>query len=193
MENKETILLEKAQNGDAQAMFELGSYYFLLPRCEFEKAIYWYEKALENGNDEAIYWLARVYEELDIQKASKLNPNSEFITYELSENTKNWYLKALDYFETIYQDNPMYAVTAAELLSDPEDAIMIDYEKAFKYYLAVADMEYDDYIWVNIACARVAKMFELGIGCEIDLEKSKYYKEKSQVDEEYYNNIQFIE
>ena len=191
MENKETILLEKAQNGDAQAIFELGSYYFLLPRCEFEKAIYWYEKALENGNDEAIYWLARVYEELDIQKASKLNPNSEFITYELSENTKNWYLKALDYFETIYQDNPMYAVTAAELLSDPEDAIMIDYEKAFKYYLAVADMEYDDYIWVNIACARVAKMFELGIGCEIDLEKSKYYKEKSQIDEEHYSFIKF--
>ena len=38
MENKETILLEKAQSGDAQAMFELGCYYFLVPRCEFEKA-----------------------------------------------------------------------------------------------------------------------------------------------------------
>ena len=191
MENKETILLEKAQNKDAQAMFELGSYYFLLPRCDEEKAFYWFEKAYENGNNDATYWIARVYEELDIQKASKLNPNSEFITYELSENTKNWYLKALDYFEDNYQDNPMYAVIAAQLLSDPDDSFMIDYEQAFKYYLTAADMEYDDYVWVNIACARVAKMFELGIGCEIDLEKSKYYKEKSQIDEEHYSFIKF--
>ena len=191
MENKETILLEKAQNGDAQAMFELGCYYFLVPRCEYEKALYWYEKAYENGNNDAIYSIARIYEHHDIQKAYELN--NDFTTYYLSENTIDWYEKALDYFDANYQNNLMNAFTAAELLSDPDEAIRIDYEKAFKYYLAAADMEYDEYHFVKAACARVAKMFELGIGCEIDLEKSKYYKEKSQVSEEYYNNIQFIE
>ncbi len=44
MVTKEEILLEKAQNSDAKAMLELDSLYFLPPRCEFEKAIYWYEK-----------------------------------------------------------------------------------------------------------------------------------------------------
>ncbi len=178
MENKETILLEKAQNGDAQAMFDLGSLYFLLPRCEFEKAIYWYEKALEHGNNDAIYWLAQVYEQIDIQRAFRLNPNSESVTYNLSIETMEWYLKALEYYENNYKVKSEYAYQAAILLSDDEEAIKIDYEKAFNYFLYAADKENDSDIYTNLACAKVTRMYEKGLGTEIDLEKAKYYQEK---------------
>ena len=178
MENKETILLEKAQNGDAQAMFELGSYYFLLPRCEFEKAIHWYEKALEHGNNDAIYWLARVYEQIDIQRAARLQPNGEVVTYNLSIETINWYLKALEYYENNYQLKTEYAYQAGILLSDDEEAIRFDYEKAFNYFLYAADKEDESDIYTNLACAKVNQMYEEGLGTEVNLEKAKYYQEK---------------
>ena len=173
MKAKKQILSEKAQNGDVQAMFELGSLYFLY-ECKFEKAISWYKKALENGNHDAILWIAKVYEQLDIQKSFKDNSNSD--EYELSDHTNYWYDKAFEYYENNYKNNAQNAVTLAELLSD-EDAIKIDYKKAFNLYLHAANINDND-IYVKIACERVSKMLENGLGCESNLEKANYYKEK---------------
>ena len=177
MNKKEEILLEKAQNGDVQAMLELGRYYNF-PLVDYEKALFWYEKALEKGCYDAYMDIAYLYEQLDIQRAYRLNPNSESVNYNLSIETINWYLKALEYYENNYKCNTEYAYKAAYLLSDDEEAIQMNYEKALKYYLYAADMEDDSDLYTNLACSKVAQMYEEGLGCEIDLEKAKYYQEK---------------
>ena len=86
MIKKEEILLEKAQNGDAQAMLDLGRYYYF-PLNDYEKALFWYEKALEMGCYDAYMDIAYLYEQLDIQRAYRFNPNSESINYNLSIET----------------------------------------------------------------------------------------------------------
>lgn len=55
---------------------------------------------------------------------------------------------------------------------------ILDYEKAFNYFLYTADKEDDSDIYTNLACAKVTQMYEKGLGTEINLEKAKYYQEK---------------
>ena len=142
MENEKNLLI-LAQNGDANAMWKLGNMYYF-PKCDFEKALYWYNQALENGNNDAIISIARVYEQIDIQKAAKDMPNdSSEIEYELSENTICWYQKALKFYEDHCLDKAEYACLAGDLLSD-EDAIDVDFKRAFAYYQFAANIDSDD-------------------------------------------------
>ena len=187
---RENQLLECAQNGDATAMWKLASMYHF-PNREFEKALYWYKKAVENGFNDAILSIAMIYEQMDIQKAFQKGPKANPISYDLSETTIEWYKKALDFYESNYLNNPEYACLAAELLSD-EDAIEINFEKAFNYYHHAANVENQpDNPWVNIAQSVLAKMYELGLGCDKNLELSKYYREKSKIDDYRYQEIEF--
>ena len=174
MENEKNLLI-LAQNGDANAMWKLGNMYYF-PKCDFEKALYWYNQALENGNNDAIISIARVYEQIDIQKAAKDMPNdSSEIEYELSENTICWYQKALKFYEDHCLDKAEYACLAGDLLSD-EDAIDVDFKRAFAYYQC-----------------RLAKMYELGLGCKKDLVLSKHYREKARINDDTYQSIEFKE
>ena len=179
MKTKEEMLLEKAQNGDVQAMLDLGRIYYF-PKLDFEKSLNWFQKAIDYGCNDALIEIARVYEQLDIQKASRFieDRNNNVIDYELSIETISWYLKALEYYENNYQKSAQYACLAAELLSDEEEAISIDYEKAFQYYLYAANMEDKDDPYVDVARIHVSRMLEEGLGCDIDLEKAQYYRSK---------------
>ena len=81
--------------------------------------------------------------------------------------------------------------TFLNLLSD-EDAIEINFEKAFNYYHHAANVENQpENPWVNIAQSVLAKMYELGLGCDKNLELSKYYREKSKIDDYRYQEIEF--
>ena len=55
-----TELIEKAENGDANAQYLLGKYYS--DEQEFAKAVEWWQKAADQGNIEAQYELGRCYE-----------------------------------------------------------------------------------------------------------------------------------
>ena len=189
----ENQLLECAQNGDANAMWKLGNMYYF-PKCDFEKALYWYNQALENGNNDAIISIARVYEQIDIQKAAKDMPNDlSEIEYELSEDTILWYQKALDFYENHCLDKVEYACLAGDLLSD-EDAIEVDFKRAFAYYQFAANIDSDDELekfFISKSQCRLAKMYELGLGCKKDLILSKHYREKAKIDDYRYQQIEF--
>ena len=192
MENEKDLLI-LAQNGDANAMWKLGNMYYF-PKCDFEKALYWYNQALENGNNDAIISIASVYEQIDIQKAAKDMPNdSSEIVYELSENTILWYQKALDYYEDHCLDKAEYACLAGDLLSG-EDAIDVDFKRAFAYYQFAANIDSNDELekfFIRKSQCRLAKMYELGLGCKNDLILSKHYREKAKINDDTYQSIEF--
>ncbi len=57
-------LRNEAEQGDAEAQFELGQMYYIGNGVEEddEKAVFWYRKAAEQSNMEAQYWLGKMYE-----------------------------------------------------------------------------------------------------------------------------------
>lgn len=57
-------LRNAAEQGDAEAQFELGQMYYIGSGVEEndEKAAFWYRKAAEQSNMEAQYWLGKMYE-----------------------------------------------------------------------------------------------------------------------------------
>lgn len=184
------LLIKKANNGDGNAMIEVGNYYYL-PLCDFEKALYWYKKAYENGNNDALIFIAQTYEQLDLQKAAhQTTSNNKTIEYELSENTMEWYMKALNYCESDLE-NMKNIYIAAELLSS-EDAIQVDFNQAFQYYQMITNnQDSKNKVWIKLAQANLAKMYELGLGCEKDMNLSNEYKNKSNIDETSYQEIKF--
>lgn len=156
----EKLLLELAQNGDAKAMLKLGNYYYF-PKLDFDSSFNWYQKALDNGNNDALICMARLYEQMDIQAVARLLPeNSESVDYELSDTTIERYEKAFEYFKYAANYN--------------------------------SDDGYDKF-WIRLSQARLSRMYELGLGCEQNLELSKVYREKAQLDNETYQNIKFYE
>lgn len=75
-------MLSQAQNGDAESQLTLGDYYrkgyrlgFDMPLVDgIEPSIFWYQKAAEQGNKKAQYYLIKHYQlgiatEIDEEKA----------------------------------------------------------------------------------------------------------------------------
>lgn len=182
MKTFENFLLERAEKGDVKAMLEIGRIYSYKIN-DFEKGIFWFEKAFEKGCGDACIELARAYEQLDIIRSKKYD--GAVIDYEISKDTIFWYETALLFYELNYKVKPEYAFMAGELLSGV-DAIEMDHVEAFKYFKYVADLEDENEIFVKIARRRVASMYRIGLGCKKDLDKSKYYREISGY-EEYMN------
>jgi len=60
--NPFTILLEHAQKGNADAMFEVGKYYQTGEYTDqnWQECIYWYEKAIDANNTRAMLNLGRI-------------------------------------------------------------------------------------------------------------------------------------
>lgn len=60
--NPFTILLEHAKDGNVDAMFEVGKYYETGDYTEqnWQKAIDWYEKAIDNNHPRAMLYLGRI-------------------------------------------------------------------------------------------------------------------------------------
>lgn len=88
---------------------------------DLNEAEKWYLKAVDNNEDQALYWLAEIYKE------QKQYPKA--ISYfEKSANCKNEYYKYLS------------LVTLGEIYENGTDGIMPDYEKAYNYYLS-ADVD----------------------------------------------------
>ena len=57
-----TPLIQKANQGDAEAQSKLGGVYYLGEGVEqsYSKAVYWLRKACENFNDEACEYLNKI-------------------------------------------------------------------------------------------------------------------------------------
>ena len=65
----------------------------------------WYKKALESGDKDVLFDIAKVYEQIDIQNAAKNMPEGdELIEYELSDITLEWYKKELSNYENNYNE-----------------------------------------------------------------------------------------
>ena len=70
-------LIFKAEQGDAEAQFALGEYYYRAAEDgvqDYEQAVYWYSKAAEQGHASAQYNLGACYDNgegvpMDNQKA----------------------------------------------------------------------------------------------------------------------------
>ena len=158
----EENLMKAANNGDVNAMVDLGYMYNFI-KLDFEKAEYWYQKALEQGEQEALLFIARLYEQKDIQKAAKYTTSEDLeVEYTLSEETIEWYEKALKFLDKNYKEHVEYAVLAAELLSG-EDAFRIDLEKAYEYFKYAASQEDDEELektWIEIARKKVKEFNE---------------------------------
>lgn len=69
------VLLESAKNGDAQAQYELGLYYGKPSKPQWEKAAFWYQKAVEQNHLCAKYSLSILYE---MGRGVKKDPKKSF-------------------------------------------------------------------------------------------------------------------
>lgn len=60
--NPFTILLEHAKKGNVDAMFEVGKYYEAGEYTDqnWEKSIYWYQKAIDNNHIRAMLYMGRI-------------------------------------------------------------------------------------------------------------------------------------
>ena len=180
MKNSLEDLLKKAEDGNTDAMVDLALFY-VYKDFDYENALMWLKRSFEHGNHDAILEIARVYECMDIKKSKQID--GVVMDIEYSSETIEWYQKALNFYEEHYKDKTEYAFTAGELLSG-EDVIEMDHEKAFGYFLYLAHLQDEEDVIVKIARRRVAQMYRLGIGCNQDLEKSKYYRSISGYDEQ---------
>jgi TPR repeat protein len=64
MENNAMQCKQAAEQGDAEAQYALGMYYYggVGVVQDFNQAAYWYKKVAEQGNANAQYFLGRCYE-----------------------------------------------------------------------------------------------------------------------------------
>ncbi len=172
-------LFKSAAAGDVDAMLDLVRFYIY--NFDFENALMWLKKSLEQGCNDSILEIARLYEYRDISNSKQKDGVVTDVEYSIE--TIEWYQKALDFYETHYQEKTEYAFNAGELLSGV-DVIENDHEKAFGYFLYLANLQDEEDVLVKIARRRVAQMYRLGIGCNQDLEKSRYYRSISGYDEQ---------
>ncbi|RZF80225.1 sel1 repeat family protein [Pseudoalteromonas sp. CO325X] len=110
------IQLEKAKQGDAQAMARSGWLFALGLKPDYDKSHYWLNKAIENGNTTAFYFYAKLYEEGNF---GEKNPKKAFDYYQQGADNGN--LTAMYYVYEAYRDGKGVAVDeqkAEEVLNE---------------------------------------------------------------------------
>ena len=91
------VLRSRASNGDVQAATLLGKYYFDIEK-DAKRAEKWIKSAAEAGDAEALYYLARIYDESREGK----HPNKEVVSV-LEKSAGQGYAPAQVMLGRIYQ------------------------------------------------------------------------------------------
>lgn len=159
--------IDLTKENQSAAMNNLARVY-LYGKEDYINTIKWAKKAQDNGDDEDNFLIAYSYDMLKDY-----------------ENAESYYLKSIE------KDNSQTAMWNLGLIYEfGKGKIAKNEKKAFELYLKAASLSYED------AFKRVSYMYQYGIGTQKDLEKAKFWKNKSindlnniQADEELENNI----
>ena len=200
---KKSVVLElekEAEEGDLDAQFCLGNYYFISDKGRDneennKKAFKWYKKAAEQGHIESNICLAICYEqgigtEIDEEKAfnivksieDKNNPNIEYclgIYYELGVGTDIDLEKAFDCYKNCA--NKGYDKGQLRVAYCYENGIGVkqDYKKAFNRYKKAMSNGNEDAKYLLGRC------YEEGIGTNVDYKKAfSIYEELYDIEHE---------
>lgn len=145
-------LLKKAEEGDADAQYEIACMYSEgrgVP-SDSKKALYWYTKSASQGNIMAQYSLGTIYEEL----------------YNNVNTAIEWYRKAAEQGETNSQtslgDIYFYGINVTK-----------NFTEALKWYKKAAEQE------DNYGQFRLGLMYQNGFGIPKDLAEAKRWYEKA--------------
>lgn len=187
--------LERAENGNAEMLGSLGYIYSegkYVPR-DIEKAIIWYERAIENGDAFSAFRLGCAYRfgwndfTQDISKAVKYYTNSaemgslqamssladmledlDYNYYEITYEERN--RLALHWYEEAAKNGDnLAALTAGQKHENGTYGIDIDMQKAFYYYQLAADNKNE------MAYLPLAKCYLFGKGTALDYKKANKY------------------
>lgn len=148
--------LIKAQEGDANAQYQLGSIYSTGRDGivkDYEKAYFWYMKAAESGHAIAMYYLAWMYKRGD---GIKEDPE-----------------KAFYWFEKAAEKGNVYAICNVGDCYKKGYYVKRDYVKAAEWYKKGEHS--------SICCLALGELYELGNGVEKDLEKAMHYYETAEI------------
>ena len=199
---------EKAANqGHVDAILELGKL-CVNTINNYDQAIHWLSQPTLKNNPEAIYYLAKAHigkekealdpyfncecidEELDIY-------NEIIEEYQPSNIVKNLYKKALRLYEQQASFGDWESILKATEMYLHGEGGEIDYEKAFNYLTFLANQpkcdnkgKYNDF-YRETAMIKLAKMYELGLGCEQNIEKCNEILRQlhPDIDKEWFKNI----
>jgi tetratricopeptide (TPR) repeat protein len=145
--------IDLTKENQSLAMNNLARVY-LYGKEDYINAIKWAKKAQDNGDDKDNFLIAYSYDMLKDY-----------------ENAEIYYLKSIE------KDNYEFAMWNLGLIYEfGTGKINKNEKKAFDLYLKAANLNYED------AFKRVSYMYQYGIGTEKDLQKAKFWKNKSKND-----------
>lgn len=158
--------IDLTKENQSLAMNNLARVY-LYGKEDYINAIKWAKKAQDNGDDKDSFLIAYAYDMLKDY-----------------ENAEIYYLKSIE------KDNYEFAMWNLALIYEfGKGKIAKNEKKAFDLYLKAANLNYEN------AFKRVSYMYQYGIGTGRDLQKAKFWKNKSindlnnpQIDEEIENS-----
>ncbi len=159
-------LLTKAQNGDTSAQLELADVYMFGYGVEEDEvqAESWAIKSAENGNVDAMYWLADGY----VMYAKLVEDIDETDADDHYKKASNWYLKGV---ELNHADS---IIGLADLYSEGKGGLIQDSQKALDLLSQAANLGNKE------AMSKIAFMYEYGLGVNKNLELAKTWNEKAK-------------
>ncbi|MCL2042797.1 MAG: sel1 repeat family protein [Treponema sp.] len=184
-------LQEQAEQGDAEAQYNLGCYYYFgrVIQKDFEKAVHWLTEAADQGNTGAQYWLGHCYDnngdgfQTDGEKAllwyTKAAEAGNYVAqfylgciYHQGEGVPQNFEKAVYWYHRSAAQHHRNALVNLGLCYYKGDGLPKNREDAVYYFnLAAQDAN-------NIAYHNLAFCYANGIGVIQDPEKAEYWYKK---------------
>ena len=208
--------LEKAAKlGHVQAMLDLGECY-LNSLSYYDKAIYWLSQPVLSNHPTALYWLAEAYKRKEINEIKMFDDefydrlDDEYILdfdacqkkyenkvkdYQPSPKINKIYKKALQLFEEKVSFGDWKSVLTVAYMYLHGQGTEINYTKAFNYLYSLANQPKSDYKSKNNehyrerALIELAKMYELGLGCEQNIDKCNEIINELSIDKEWFSSM----
>lgn len=183
--SKEQELLELAEQGDANAQYELG-YYYEWKSCDDKKALEWYTKAAEQGHIRAQEQVAYIYRKGKVVERS-YEKYVEWMTKAANQGSAEaqqslgvFYDKGADGVPQNYELAAMWFEKAAEQGKVEATYKLGEYyywgngvpennEKAIEWYKKAAEGDVHYVATIN-AQWRMGEIYENGNGVDVDLE-----------------------
>lgn len=173
-------ILKHAENGNYKAQKYLGDYYFY-DKDNNEKAIYWYQNAVESERPEYEYALGEVYyfngEYLEAynyyERAAKRGfLKAQLMCGELSEKETELE-KAIYWYKNIYESGSVEGLFKLGKIYENKEYDKRDMEKAIKCYKVAAEKEYVEAEYV------LGMIYKEGSGVKENMEEAVKYFEKA--------------
>ena len=207
--------LEKAaKQGHVQAMFDLGECY-LNSLSYYDQAIYWLSQPVLSNHPNALYWLAEAYKRKEIKEIKIFDDefyeyiddeyipnfdywqekyNNKLEEYKPSPKINKLYKKALQLFEEKVSFGDWKSVLKVAYMYFYGQGTEINYTKAFNNIYHLANQPEGDCNDINKyyrerALIKLAKMYELGLGCEQNIEKCNEIINELSIDKEWFSKM----